>query len=75
MGEIPCGSDLAEDGTTLVPNEQEQAIIRDIRPMRAQGMNLEQIVANLTKRGTPKKKGRSRRWSYQSVGGILRRTG
>ena len=74
VGEIPYGSDLGEDGTTLVPNGQEQEIIRDIKAMRAQGMTLEQIAANLTGRGIPTKKGRSRRWSYQSVSSILRRT-
>ena len=75
VGAIPYGFDLAGDGTTLVSNEAEQAVIRDIRAMRDRGMKLKQIADTLTERRVPTKTGKSARWTHQAVARILGRTG
>ena len=74
IGAIPYGFDLADDGSTLVPNESEQAVIRDIQAMRARGMKLQQIADAVTERGVPTKTGKSNRWTHQAVARILKRT-
>ncbi len=75
IGGIPYGYDLADDGVSLVPNESEQAVIREIRAMRSRGMKLQQIADSLTRRGVPTKTGKSRQWTHQAVARILRRAG
>ena len=74
VGAAPYGSDVADDGATLVPNEFEQAVILDIRALRAERRTLEAIADTLTQRGVPTKTGRSPRWTHQAVARILRRT-
>jgi|GEM_PF-3076560 len=59
-------------GGTL-PNESEQAVIRDIQAMRASGLTLERIADVLTERSVPTKTGKSSRWTHQAVGRIVRR--
>ena len=73
IGSIPYGYGLAGDGTTLVPNDAELAIMADIRRWRARGQKLQQIADALTERGIPTKTGRSNRWSHQAVARILGR--
>ena len=73
VGSIPYGHDLADDGTTLIENEAEQATIEDIRAMRSQGMKLKQIAAALTERGVATKTGKSAKWTHQAVARILNR--
>ena len=73
VGAVPYGYDLADDGTMLVENVAEQAVIRDIRALRADGRKLKQIAAALTDRGVPTKTGRSKEWSHQTVARILKR--
>lgn len=73
VGEIPYGSDPAEGRATLVPNEREQAIIRDSRGMRVGGMPLEQVAENLTERGIPTRRddpggGATNPWPASSAG-------
>ncbi len=72
-GAVPYGHDLGDDGTTLVPNESEQAVIQEIKAMRARGMKLAQIASELTERGVPTKTGKSSRWTHQAVARILNR--
>ncbi len=72
-GSIPYGSDLADDGTTLLPIEAEQSVIRNIQAMRSRGMKLQQIASKLTRRGVPTKTGKSQRWTHQAVARILNR--
>lgn len=73
-GTVPYGSDLSsDDARTLVPNAAEQAVIAQIREMRAAGMPLEHIAEELTDRAVPTKTGRSRRWTHQAVARILNR--
>jgi DNA invertase Pin-like site-specific DNA recombinase len=73
VGSVPYGFDLAEDGTTLLPNDVENAIIEDIRAMRSSGMKLQMIADGLTNRGVATKTGRSNRWTHQAVARILAR--
>ena len=72
-GRIPYGYDLADDGVMLMPNEVEQAVIRDMGAMRSGGMSLEKIAAELTDRNVATKTGRSKRWGHRSVASILHR--
>ena len=74
IGTVPYGCNLDTDGSTLVANEAEQAVITDIRAMRGQGMKLQQIATKLTQRGVPTKTGRSNHWTHQAVARILNRT-
>ena len=73
IGSVPYGYDLADDGSTLKPNESEQAVIADIRALRSRGRKLQQIADALTERGIPTKTGRSDRWSHQAVARIVSR--
>ncbi len=73
VGAIPYGFDVAQDGTTLVPNESEQAVIADIGAMRSRGMKLQEIASELTRSGVPTKTGKSYRWTHQAVARILKR--
>ena len=73
VGAVPFGFDLADDGTTLVDNAAEQAVLADIRAMRSAGKKLKQIADELSDRGVPTKTGKSDRWSHQSVARILKR--
>ncbi len=73
IGAIPYGHDLCDDGVTLVPNESEQAVIKDIKAMRSRGMKLAQIASELTRCGIPTKTGKSSRWTHQVVARILSR--
>jgi len=75
VGSVPYGFDLADDGTTLVPNESEQAVIADMKAMRTTGRKLKQIANTLTERGVPTKTGKSLRWTHQAVARILNRGG
>jgi len=73
VGTVPYGYDLADDGTTLIPNESEQAVIAGIRAWRAAGRTLERIAADLTARGVPTKTGKSTAWTHRAVARIVRR--
>ncbi len=73
IGSVPYGFDLAGDDTTLIQNSIEQAVIVDIRAMRAAGKKLQQIADTLTERGVPTKTGKSKRWTHQVVARILGR--
>ena len=73
VGTVPYGFNLADDGTTLAPNETEQSIVQDIRAMREAGKTLKAIANALTERGVPTKTGKSNRWSHSAVARILHR--
>jgi DNA invertase Pin-like site-specific DNA recombinase len=75
VGTVPYGFDLAADGSTLIPNDAEQAVIAEIRAMRAARTTLEAIAEALTARRVPTKTGKSRRWTHQAVARILGRRG
>ncbi len=75
IGTVPYGFDLADDCSTLLINEAEQAVIADIQAMRSRGMKLVKIADTLTARFVPTKTGRSTRWTHQAVARILSRCG
>ena len=70
---IPYGFDIADDGTTLLPNEAEQAVIDEVRAIRAVDMKLQQIASTRTSRGGATKTGKSSRWTHHAVARILER--
>lgn len=73
VGEVPFGFTLAADGSTLTADDAEQAVIRDIRALRADGWTYRAIAAELTRRGILTKKGKAT-WTHQSVASILDRS-
>ena len=73
VGAIPFGFDLANDGTTLIPNDREQAVIGDMRSMKAGGRTLREIALALTDRGIPTKTGKTNRWTHSAVARIVSR--
>ena len=74
VGTIQFGFDLADDGATPIPNDSEQAVIADVKTMRARGMKLQKIAETLTGRDVPTKTGKSNKWTHQTVARILSRT-
>ncbi len=72
IGGIPFGWELANDGTTLVAIESEQAIIAEIKAMRQAGKSYRAVADELTRRGVPTKKGGDR-WAHQAVARIEKR--
>ncbi|MEK6677494.1 MAG: recombinase family protein [Planctomycetota bacterium] len=73
IGTVPYGFGLSPDGTTLIPNESEQAVIANIHTWRAQRWTLTRIADELTSRSIPTKTGRSSHWTHQAVARILNR--
>ncbi len=71
-GGIPYGFRLASDGVQLVPIEAEQAVLAEIRTMRAEGQTYRAIAAELALRGVPTKQNRGR-WAHQAVARIVKR--
>jgi DNA invertase Pin-like site-specific DNA recombinase len=71
IGKIPYGYDLAEDGTSLTSNAQEQKGLELIGQLRAGGLGRRRIAATLTAQGIPTKTNVV--WSPQAVRRILRR--
>lgn len=70
-GQIPFGFDLAENGTTLIPNPAELEAIERMTALRAEGVSLRRIAQVLTAQGVPTKTGAA--WSGQAVHRILAR--
>ncbi len=68
-GRIPFGYDL--EGERLVQNEREQAALETMRRLRARGLSLRQIVAELESRNITAKNGGG--WSAKVVSFVLRR--
>ena len=74
VGAIPYGYDLADNGTTLIPNAVEQAVLSEMRAMRADGTTLREIAYILTDRNVPTKTGKSALWTHSAIARILNRT-
>jgi len=69
VGEVPYGYRLAADGVHLVEHESEQHVIEGVRELRAAGLSLRAIAAELAKRGLLNRRGRP--FAHQSVAKIL----
>ncbi|MHC4930541.1 MAG: HNH endonuclease [Planctomycetota bacterium] len=59
VGAIPYGSQLAADGVHLLPHEGEQLTIKHAHELRASGLSLRAIAAELSKRGIYTRTGRT----------------
>ena len=69
-GRIRFGYDLASDGATLVANEQQQQALGMVRELKAAGLSLREIAAELTRRGVATKEGKAA-WTHTAVNRIL----
>jgi|GEM_PF-3098269 len=58
VGAIPYGQRLAADGVHLEPHPAEQRVIAAVRELRACGLSLRAIAAELARRGMTSRKGR-----------------
>jgi len=72
VGKVPFGFDLGGDGVSLIANEKEQAILDDIRQLRAGGLSLRAIATELTTRKVSTKEGATI-WKHSTVQRILAR--
>lgn len=59
VGGIPYGYQLADDGVQLVEHEGEQLVLSGTRKLRAAGLSLRAIAAELDKRGLRNRAGRT----------------
>jgi DNA invertase Pin-like site-specific DNA recombinase len=59
VGAIPYGFALADDGVTLVEVEAEQAVMAEARTLRAAGLSLRTVAAELARRGFVARAGRA----------------
>ena len=51
VGGVPYGFRLGDDGRTLLEDEGEQAVVRAARELRAAGLSLRKVAAELARRG------------------------
>lgn len=73
VGTVPYGFRLATDGITLLEDPSEQRVIAVIQRMRKRGVSLERIASRLTRFGIYTKKRQSKRWTQQTINGIISR--
>lgn len=71
-GKVRYGYDLADDGRTLVPNPDQQTVIRLVEKLRSEGQALRAIATELTRRGIPTKE-HSQGWKHTTIKRILQR--
>jgi hypothetical protein len=69
VGAVPYGWQLAADGVTLERNEGEQAVVEAVRTLRAEGLSLRAIAAELEARGLMARNGGS--WHAKQVSRIV----
>lgn len=72
-GKVPYGSAIGGDGETLVPNPAEQLVIAAVRTLRALGMTLRAIAAELARRGMRSRAGK--RFKPSAIAAILAKAG
>lgn len=58
VGAVPYGSRLAADGVHLVDDDAEQAVLREARTLRAAGLSLRAVAAELDRLGMHARNGR-----------------
>jgi DNA invertase Pin-like site-specific DNA recombinase len=69
VGTIPFGYRLAEDGVHLEADEDEQALVAQLRALRAQGRSLRQIADALNAAGWTTRRGTA--WRFEYVARVL----
>ena len=72
VGTVPYGFDLAGDGIALIANAAEQRVPAIILGLRADGLSLRAIAAELTRREIPTKE-RGTVWSHTTIQRIVNR--
>ena len=70
-GQIPFGYDLSADGQTLTPNAEQQAVVAQIRELRAAGHSLRAIANELNRQGIQTQGGKP--WNHNTIDSILTR--
>ena len=68
-GSVPLGMTLDVDGVRLLPDPEEQAALAEVRRMRAAGVSIRAIAAELNARGVA---ARGARWHPTTVARLLR---
>ena len=72
VGAVPYGFDLAADGVKLLENPKEQAALKIIDELHADGMSLRKIASELNGRNIVTKGGK-KAWSHTTVQRIVKR--
>ena len=70
VGLVPLGFDLGDDGKTLIVNNEEMALVRKIRALRAEGWGYARIARTMEEAGAKTKCGG--RWRPWGVRYLLR---
>jgi site-specific DNA recombinase len=70
-GRLPFGFSVAADGVSLIEDENEQRVLREIKELREAGHTLRAIADVLNKRNIPAKSGKL--WRHTSVQSVLTR--
>ena len=69
VGTVPFGHALADDGRTLIPHPDEQAILGLLRDCRAAGFSLRATASELNRHGFRTRSGAA--WRYEYVRNLL----
>jgi hypothetical protein len=72
-GPPPFGFQVADDGKTLVPHDEQQEVLALIKTLRESGTKVAAISDHLNDRGIPR--GVKGRWDYQYVSTLCNRHG
>lgn len=72
VGKVPFGFDLADDGVSLVANESQQEIVKQIRDLRRRGCSLRDIADRLNAGKIPTKEGKP--WTHSTIQRIVNRS-
>lgn len=69
VGSVPFGYALGADGVHLEEDAREQAVMSEVRALRAGGLSMQRIADELGKRGYAP---RGKRWHAQTISNILK---
>jgi DNA invertase Pin-like site-specific DNA recombinase len=69
-GNVPYGFSLAADGKTLLPNEQERAVLAIVRDCHTSRYPLRHIASELNRRGLRTRSGAE--WRHQYVAALVK---
>lgn len=70
VGTVPFGYRMAVDGVHIETETAEQAIVGRIREMKAAGISLREIAAELNRQGFTTRRGTA--WRFQYVADVLK---
>jgi DNA invertase Pin-like site-specific DNA recombinase len=70
VGTIPFGFRMAEDGSTLVEDAAEQAVLARMRELKAAGRTVREIADELNRQGYTTRRGTA--WRFQYVAAALK---